>query len=324
MPHIPDPKVVEPAKLIDWVKEQEAKDDSPWLMKDLMQADSAIQVTGPATRGFKTWFAMATAMVLASNKKVEALEPLGGPHPVLYLLQEGPAKPSADRFRKLEKGLGIQLDGLPIQFAHRQQFFLDDNKHVDEIRGFILDHGIKLTVIDTLAKVNRGDENSSRDVGACMRGIDVLRKSGCGIMYLHHVGKPPGEKSGPRDIDDETRGSSALAGGYDIHLAFRKRFDSQKHLDLTVRGNQLPEKYYEVQWYVEEDQARFSMRETEPGDVAESLKDELVLKLMPERGYLQADLERVWGIGRAQVKQVANKLLEEKVMEYRQKQYWIT
>lgn len=317
---------LKPRKLIDWVVEQEQKPDPPWLLRDLMQADSAIQVTGPATRGHKTWWAMACSMALASGKKVELLDPMSGAMPVLYLLQEGPAKPSADRFRKLEKGLGIEVAQLPILFAHRQQFFLDDDKGMDELGMFAKLNGIKLVVIDTLAKVNRGDENSSKDIGQCMRGIDRIRNAakGCSIMYLHHVGKPPGEKSGPRDIDDETRGSSALAGGYDIHLAFRKRFDSQKHLDLTVRGNQLAEKYYEVQWFIENDKASFRMGEVEPGDVAESLKDELVEKLMTERGYSQADLERVWCIGRAQVKQVVSKLLEEGVVSYRSKQYWLT
>jgi hypothetical protein len=316
--------IIKPQRVSSWVEEQECKPESPWILKDLMQCDSAIQLTGPATIGHKSWFAKACAMVVSSGKSYALLEPLGA-LPVLYCLQEGPAKPTAGRFRKLEKGLGIPLVDLHLEFSHRQQFFLDDDKAMSEIGAYCKLNGIKLAIIDTLAKVNRGDENSSRDIGACMRGIDRIRNAapGCSVLYVHHVGKPNKERNGPVDIDEETRGSSALAGAYDIHIALRKRFESQKHLDMTVRGNQLAEKYYSVKWFIENERAYFEMDETKPGDVAESLKDELVNKLMPDRGYRQSDLARIWQLTSAQVKQVVGQLLQENVIEERSKQLWL-
>lgn len=319
-------KILEPKQLSTWVREQEERPESPWLIKDWMQCDSAIQITGPATTGHKTWFGMSIAMIVGSGKPVELLQPAATQTPVLYCLQEGPSKPSAGRFRQLERGLGIQIADLPIHFSHRRQFFLDDDYAMRWIGSYARDNGIKLVVIDTLAKVNRGDENSSKDIGNCMRGIDKIRNAakGCSVLYLHHVGKPPSERQGPRDIDDETRGSSALAGGYDIHIAVRKRMESQKHLDVTVRGNQLQEKYYALQWYIEPDKAHFTLHVTKPGMVPDTLKDELANKLQEDQGYTQGDLERVWGISRSQVKQVIAQLEDENTLEYKSKQYWLT
>jgi RecA-family ATPase len=315
---------VKPNKLIDWVRATEARPDPPWLLRDMLQGDSAIQITGAATRSYKTWFAMTVGLVLASGKRTELLDPIA-PVGVLMLEQEGPAKPTADRFRKLERGLGIDMSAINFHFEHRRPFFLDSASDMNEVSTFVKQNDVRLVIIDTLAKVTRGDENSSRDVGAAMRGIDSIRNAapGCSVMYLHHIRKPPGENRGPIDIDDETRGSSALNGFYDEHLAFRKRFDSQKHLDLTVRGNQLPEKYYEVTWFVETEKAYLQMREAQAGDVAESLKDELVNKLMPDRGYRQSDLARIWQLTSAQVKQVVGQLLQENVLEERSKQLWL-
>jgi len=79
-----------------------------------------------------------------------------------------------------------------------------------------------LIVIDTLARnFGPGDENSQKDMGAFIRGIDALiEHTKSAVMVVHHTGK---------DVDKGERGSSSFRGAVDS-LIFCKRTD--KRLEL--------------------------------------------------------------------------------------------
>lgn len=64
----------------------------------------------------------------------------------------------------------------------------------------------RLIVVDTLARCMPGkDENSAQDMGAFIKGVDVLRATGAAVLVLHHEGHLPKRE----------RGSSALRGAAD-------------------------------------------------------------------------------------------------------------
>jgi hypothetical protein len=71
-----------------------------------------------------------------------------------------------------------------------------------------------LIVIDTLARcLIGGDENSAKDIGLAIAGIDRLRTAlRCAALLVHHSGKN----------SDTERGSSALRGAADTMLALSK------------------------------------------------------------------------------------------------------
>jgi hypothetical protein len=69
-----------------------------------------------------------------------------------------------------------------------------------------------LVVVDTLARCMLGvDENSARDVGLVVDGLDLIRRSadGATVLAVHHSGK---------DGSQGARGSSALRGAVDTEL----------------------------------------------------------------------------------------------------------
>jgi hypothetical protein len=72
----------------------------------------------------------------------------------------------------------------------------------------------RLVVIDTLARAMAGaDENSSKDMGALIGGMDWIRQEwGCTVLLLHHTGHA---------TPDRARGSSALFAALDSEFLIK-------------------------------------------------------------------------------------------------------
>lgn len=79
---------------------------------------------------------------------------------------------------------------------------------------------VKLIVVDTLARaMGSGDENTSHDMGAFIRGCDLIRsETGATVLVIHHRGKS--QSAG-------ARGSSALLGAVDTAIEVGLRGDSR-------------------------------------------------------------------------------------------------
>jgi RecA-family ATPase len=315
-------------KLIEWVERVESAPDPQWLIENFIQPDAAVLVSGPPTQSYKTWLAMAECLALASGQTIGGLRPTCRAG-VLFLEQEGPRKSIADRFRKFERGYGVEIKDLNIQFAHREPFTLEEPASVADTIAIVRANDIKLVIIDTLSKSMRGDENSAQQVTYAMKnGVDKIRKAvpGCSVMYLHHIGKPRfNPNGGTLDIDDEVRGSSALNGFYDLHHGLRRPDVDQTYLDFTVRGNQVEEKYYTIEWTIDDEKAVFDLREkTGKYDISEKIKDKCIEAMAPEVGYTQSALAQAWNIKvPARTKQIIKSLIEEKELVYHGKKYWL-
>lgn len=76
---------------------------------------------------------------------------------------------------------------------------------------FAAERQAKLVIIDTLARCALGaDENSARDMGMFIEGMDrVRRATGACVKIVHHSGK---------DLTAGARGNSALKGAMDTEL----------------------------------------------------------------------------------------------------------
>lgn len=82
----------------------------------------------------------------------------------------------------------------------------------------------KLIVIDTFARSMSGDENSSRDVGAFIKGCDLLKEAtNATILLVHHTAKN----------SNAERGSSALRGASDTMILVEAKETTNKTF-LTV------------------------------------------------------------------------------------------
>jgi hypothetical protein len=253
------------------------------------------------------------ALCLASGRTVQGITPVDPCGvPILIIEEEGPAKPTANRWKWLAKGNGVDFAELPIHFMHRQGFTFQNDDALRQVQHYIMAHNIQLVVFDTYAKTNKGDENSSQHTGDVMRRIASLRETGATIMLVHHTRKRGEKQIGSHN--DQLRGSSALIGYMDVHWALGKRSLNQPHLNLDIFSNEDEAKHYQVRWDIrrEDESARLYMREGDGiDDNLGSLVNMLITVNMQGEpmGYTLDNLAEAWKVSVGEAKaQVAEML----------------
>jgi hypothetical protein len=85
---------------------------------------------------------------------------------------------------------------------------------------------VKLIILDTLARCYGGnDENSSRDMGAFIKGCDTIKQiTGATVLVVHHSGK---------NVENGGRGSSSLPAALDVEYRVKRDGEDQHALVLT-------------------------------------------------------------------------------------------
>lgn len=308
-------------RLDHWLEEAKNAPEPTYMVEGLVPSDSITILTGTAKEAYKTWFTFLLSMCVASGKSAALINPKeqGG---VLIIELEGPRKQTYDRWKMLEKGSGINLEGLPIYFWHRGEVLLNKSQHVKAICKTIAANNIKFVVIDTLAKSMQGDENSSSDVGDIMRAMDRLREAndGVSICFIHHLGKPA--QGFRRDIDDEVRGSSSIKGFYDSHLAIRKLYNIGTYLVLIVRSSDAEEKQFLLKWEISSktQSAELKMHDMSLGFPKDFL-EEAVSSWMPGEVYDNKSLMDNWRTDYDSVVNLIRALRDADIIEKQKKGY---
>jgi len=129
---------------------------------------------------------------------------------VTYVIGEGGAARFGDRILAWCKENKVEPSSLSGQFAVVPVRVSLDNP--EDLKAFLAadPDPCALVVFDTLARCMDGDENSTRDMGVAVKGLDHVRERyGCAVIAVHHSGK---------DSDRGGRGSTALPGAVDATL----------------------------------------------------------------------------------------------------------
>lgn len=180
-----------------------------WLIDGLLEEGAVSVLVGrPST--YKTFIALDMALSVAAGI------PWHGRHVstglVAYIVAEG-AQGLQERVGAWElahrvKGLGCRYWPEGVQ--------LTVQKEVDElVRGLdLLEVPPKLVVVDTMARCFVGrDENTAKDVGGLIAGIDRIRvHTGGAVLVVHHCGK-----------DGKPRGSTALSAAANTEILVERR-----------------------------------------------------------------------------------------------------
>jgi hypothetical protein len=96
---------------------------------------------------------------------------------------------------------------------------------VSALAQLIIDLGVVLVIVDTLARCTVGaDENSSKDMGVMVACLDYWRSLGAAVLLVHHPGK---------DVTKGGRGSSAIHGAVDTELVLTRPSDTAPGRKLT-------------------------------------------------------------------------------------------
>lgn len=204
-----------PPTLDEWAASVLDDPAPKWIVKDLIPADNLVLISGHPKDSKKTWLGMWLALEAAASD-----------FKVAYIYREGARRPTLQRFEALMEGGGIRPEASRnIFFHHRGNFWLDDAEQVKNAVKFVKKNDIKLMFVDTFAKSVMSDENSSKDVGRAINATERLRDAGATVVLIHHLRKAghalSNGTSGTPEPDKDLRGSSALAGAYETHLAIR-------------------------------------------------------------------------------------------------------
>lgn len=303
-----------PPPLLEEWREKVAADTSPeWLLEPFIPNDAAIWVTGQAKKANKTTFANECVRALATGRALGYFRPtITEGVNVLYVQKEGAAKKTARRWEMRAKATGYDVPPGKVYYDFRSSLKLDNPKWRDQLCQFVVQKAIKLVVFDSLAKCMTVDENSSKDMGRIFDVIDAIRNAGAAVMYLDHLHKPKDEEE---DIDNEGRGSTAKAGYYDVHNAFRIREDEL--LVLIRRGRDDSERHFRVRWVYDDNAGtlELEMDEFNPSAPPSDAEAAQCLTLMtPGQVFKPKLLSQVWKMTLSGTERMLRYLVESGVV----------
>lgn len=207
--------------------------DARDFVQGVLTEGGAAVVYGESNAGKTFWTTDLSLHVAAglqwNGRRVDA-------GPVIYVALEG-----ASGFRnrvaawKVEKGMedaSVPFYALihPINLLDPEA---DMPRLMETLRQVTDEAGApKLVVVDTLSRaLAGGDENSSEDMGALVRNMDLIRHEiGCCVLFIHHSGK---------DASKGARGHSLLRAAIDTEIEVKAEEGSSLKTATTVKQREL-------------------------------------------------------------------------------------
>jgi RecA-family ATPase len=191
-----------------------------WLIEGVLPEHSFCVLYGEPGSG-KTFVALSMALSVAADHSWCGKPAVGGA--VLYVAAEGLyGLPLRVEAYQTKHGLSAQN----IRYLG-EAFDLRNPDDIEELLVSLQAEGIQpvLIVLDTLARLMVGaDENSAKDMGLAIAGIDWLRqKTRAAALVVHHT-----RKNGQTE-----RGSSALRGAADVMIECKKPDQSDVHFECA-------------------------------------------------------------------------------------------
>jgi hypothetical protein len=288
-----------------------------WLLQDMLPADSSILMSGRAKLAYKTWLAFLMALCVATGKKVGPFVPMNeGGEPVLFLEAEGGRPHTKNRWLWIAKAYGIDLLSVKnLYFSHRENIVFPHRQWEDSLSQFIIDNKIKLVVVDSLAMHARGDENDVASMGEVMRVFVRFKQLGASVLFLHHLRKA--QKDYTSDVDEDIRGTSAIAGFYDAHYALRQKKGSDRINILTLRSKDDEEKKFEAEWFIDKvaQTAQVRIDPISDDNEKEAAVDVLIRDMLPGEVYTAKRLGEMLNVGDAQLTAIVESMLATSVLE---------
>lgn len=191
------------------INQIEARTDSTYLVKHWLTLGGASVAFGPSNVG-KSFWALDLGLHIASGSDWHGRRVVGGP--VIFAALEG-GHSFANRIEALRQTNSVLVDNAEFHLL-AEAINLADLADANALAEAVANLCPVLIVVDTLARAMEGDENSTRDMGWLIRGVDAIRRiTGAHVMLIHHSGK---------DTSKGARGSSALRAAIDTEIEFKR------------------------------------------------------------------------------------------------------
>ncbi len=182
-----------------------------WLIDGLVP-EAAITIMPGASGSFKTWLAMSMALSIANGEDFLDVFTTRQAN-VLIIDEEGGERLYSERFKLLDAP-----DDSPVYLMSMSNFVAND-RSVNDIIKECKEKGIELVVIDSLVRINSGDENSSKDIAKLFSSLRAFNNESIAVLIIHHNRKPGRDGYNP---SFDMRGSSDIKAAVDVQLAIRR------------------------------------------------------------------------------------------------------
>lgn len=194
------------------------------LVPRLIPRRSKILVVGPP-KTFKTWLCLhLIRSVVDGTPWLENGKWVGpGNQTALYVLEEG----SSHSLSRRVEMVGIRGKG--VHFIHRQIVQLDETGSYQKLYEAVLQVRPDLLILDPLASLHTGDENSVQDMMTLMKQLDRLLYAlpRMTIVLIHHTSK------GGRGA----RGSGAIWANADVMIEVSRPVEKNPfELEMRISG----------------------------------------------------------------------------------------
>lgn len=176
-----------------WFRDIKPALDAHDFVEDLLGDNQFSVVYGESNCG-KTFFALDLALHLAQGSKWFSRETRQCG--VVYVAMEG-GHGIRNRIAAFKQHHGLDDAQVALAVIPQTVSLLNNQADVQALIDAIaiaaqtIEGPIGLIIFDTLSRaLSGGDENSSEDMGALVRNVDLIRKmTGSHVMFIHHSGK---------------------------------------------------------------------------------------------------------------------------------------
>lgn len=198
---------------------------------------SLIILGGPPKRGKSL---LALQQVLARTLGWPWLGFPTTPGRSLVIQAEIPERELQLRLRAMQAALAAPIPAGAVHFVTDRRLRLDRPDGLRTVRHLIEGLEPDLVQIDPLARFLSGDENSTREMGRLVAGLDeLIQAHGVAVEVVHHTAKPSADAA--REGGQRLRGSSALFAAADSVLLLDRDGADRFRLAFELRHGREPE-----------------------------------------------------------------------------------
>lgn len=178
---------------------------------------------------FKTFTVLALANSVAAGRDFTAQLSVPRKQPVLYLCGESRRYGLGGDIEAWCQLHGVDIDTLDL-YGLDDVVQLADERRMAELTAYVVEHGIKLVVVDTQSKATRGlNENDATDMGTALGNLAALtREADAAAIVIHHTARHTqhGRGSSVWYDDTDTTVVQTPTGGLTAEFAVMKQKSS--------------------------------------------------------------------------------------------------
>jgi hypothetical protein len=196
----------------------------PWLVPGLHLAPGRISLLNGYANAGKTVVAMSISLAVASGSSVWGVYAPAKTGKVLHLNGEIGSYLARERYQRLAKGHGIDLDALiasgNLALSNYPTCRLDDDEFETQLA--LACSGYQLVIIDSLRAFAGALDENAKEIGvALFKLARVSDATGVTILVLHHNRKTDDKNQG--SVKEAIAGSSSIFGGSECAFVMEQK-----------------------------------------------------------------------------------------------------